>query len=354
MREYAPRRDRALQSLAELPSEALAVSSPPNLRYLTGFTGEGLLLLSKTPVLITDRRYETEAQEETSGCEVVAADRGYLVSLVEALRTQAPRRLGFESESLTYAQYLTLRDALPETELVSTTKLVENLRLRKTAPEVELIARAAAIVDGVLDAMLPALAPGPTERQVGFELNRALIEAGAEDLSFTPIVAGGPRSALPHATLSDRVLHSGDMVVLDLGALVEGYCSDITRTVMLGDPSPEFVERYRAVQAAQRARIAAAQPGRPVAEVDQAARQVLIDAGFGEQFSHSLGHGVGLEVHEAPALSARGDYALEVGNVFTVEPGVYFPGWGGIRLEDLFVLEETGPHRLTNACQARY
>ena len=347
MSAYAARRARAGQALEDLDLEALAISNPFNLRYLTGFAGEGLLLLSEAPVLITDRRYEIEAHEQAGDCRVLAADKGHLTSLLEALRAQAPARLGFEGDSLTYAQYATLQDGLPGAELVSTSRLVETLRLRKEPAEIELIARAAAIGDHVLDRLLPQLEPGASEKEIAQELSRTIMDAGAEAVSFPPIVAGGPRSALPHATPTDRALQPGDVVLFDLGARVEGYCSDITRTLTLGAPPDEFCARYRAVHEAQRAGIAAAKPGVSVAEVDQAARQVLGEAGFGEQFSHSLGHGVGLEVHELPAVSARSAYVLEPGNVFTIEPGIYFEGWGGLRLEDLFAMEESGPRQLT-------
>ena len=349
MSAYAARRERAWEALGDLELEALAVSNPFNLRYLTGFAGEGLLLLSAAPVLVTDRRYEIEAHEQVGDCRVLAADRGHLTSLLEVLREQAPTRLGFEGDSLTFTQYTTLHDGLPGAELVSTSRVVETLRLRKEPAEIELIARAAGIVDHVLDRLLPQLEPGTSEKELGMELSRTLVEAGAEAVSFPPIVASGPRSALPHATLTDRALSPGDIVLFDLGARLEGYCSDITRTLTLGAPPDDFCVRYRAVHEAQRAGIAAAQPGTPVAEVDSAARQVLVEAGFGAEFSHSLGHGVGLEVHELPALSARSDYVLEPGNVFTIEPGIYFEGWGGIRLEDLFAMEETGPRQLTHA-----
>jgi Xaa-Pro aminopeptidase len=346
---FAVRRERALEGLAAQDLPALAVTGRHNLRYLTGFTGEGYLLLAAPPVLCTDRRYEIEAQEEAGDCEFRRADRGHLHCLIEAAAAQGLARLGFESDSLTYGQYQSLQKGLPQAELVPTSGVVEKLREIKSPEEIELMARAAAIVDRVLEALLPSLEPGPTEKDLALQLTAAFIQAGADGVSFAPIVACGPRSALPHATVTDRALRAGDILLLDLGAQVGGYCSDITRTLVLGDPPEEFCRRYQAVLAAQRAGIAAVHVGVPAAEVDQAARAVLVEAGLGEAFSHSLGHGVGLEVHEAPGLSGRSEQTLEVGHVFTIEPGVYLESWGGIRIEDQFALEASGLRQLTFA-----
>lgn len=347
--DYARRRERVLMRLAEQDLGALVVTNRLHVRYLTGFTGEGFLLLAEPTVLCTDRRYEVEAREQAPDCEVNCAENSHLSSLLTAALAADLPRLAFEPESLTFSQHQTLSEGLGERTLVPVPNLVSALRQHKEPEEVALIAQAAAIVDGVLQDFLPSLTPGRGEKRLAWDLTQAILEAGAEEVGFTPIVASGPHSALPHATLTDRVLQEGDILVVDVGAKVEGYCSDITRTLALGEPPPEFAERYRAVREAQQAAIAAAQVGKPLAELDQAAREVLTAAGMGEQFSHSLGHGVGLEVHEAPSLSRTSPAVLEVGHVVTIEPGVYFEGWGGIRLEDLFLVEESGLRQLTTA-----
>ncbi|HEY3396906.1 MAG TPA: Xaa-Pro peptidase family protein [Armatimonadota bacterium] len=349
MMDY-PRRRHSLQELLAPPNlEALLVTKPVNVRYLTGFTGEGLLLLGPEPVLCTDRRYEVDAHEQAVGCRVICTDRSHLSSLVEATAASSYTRLGFEPDALTWTQHEFLTKGLPGAELVSAPQLVEGLRARKDAAEVALIERACGIADRALAHLIAALAPGRTEKELSWEFTAAILAAGAEDVSFPLIIASGPQAALPHATVTGRPLQVGDMVVMDVGVKVEGYCSDITRTVPVGAPTDEFVTRYQAVRAAQQAGIAALAVGCPAAEVDHAARQVLEEAGLGEAFAHSLGHGVGLEIHEGPSVSRLSPARLEPGNVVTIEPGVYFPGWGGIRLEELLVLEKSGPRQLTAA-----
>ena len=345
----AARRRVLLGQLAEQNLDGLVVTAPANVRYLSGFIGEGDLLVAPQPGLCTDRRYEVEAAEQAAGCRVVCAERGHLAGVMESVRQAALSRVGFEAKHLTFAAHRSLSEGLPECELVPTTDLVEGLRRRKDPEEIALIERAAALTDRVLADFLPRIRPGPTERRLAWDFRRALVDAGAEDASFTPILASGPRSALPHAEPTDRALQPGDILVVDVGARLEGYCSDLTRTLYLGEPPPEFAARYRAVRQAQEAGLAALAGGRPAAEVDQAARRVLEAAGLGEAFSHGLGHGVGLEIHEGPALGRHSQATLQVGHVVTIEPGVYFPGWGGIRLEDLVVLEESGPRLLTHA-----
>ncbi len=347
MSSFSRRRERLLNLIADQDVEALVVTSRPNVRYLSGFTGEGYLLLTSPPVVCTDRRYEVEACEQTDDCEAVCTEKSHFDCIVAVLRDRGLKQVGFEAESLTYAQHQTLTEGLPEAELVPTHQLADRLRRRKDPEEIALIARAAALVDEVMKGLLPELKPGCTEKQLAWDFRRAVVDAGAEDASFDPLVASGPNAALPHATVTDRRLREGDMVIMDVGARVEGYCSDMTRTVVIGEPWEEFCQRYRVVLEAQEAGQVVAVAGRPTREVDEAARQVLVAAGLGSQFSHSLGHGVGLEVHEGPNLSRHSEHLLEVGNVFTIEPGIYLKGWGGIRIEDLFVLEEDGLRQLT-------
>ncbi len=347
--DYAARRAQALETLSAQDLPALLVTSPLHVRYLTGFTGEGFLLLAEGPVVCTDRRFEIEAREQAAGCRVSAPETSHLQSLAAAVEECGLSRVGFEPDHLTWAQHGRLAESLGARELVPVPRLLETQRLHKAPEEVACIARAAVLADEALADLLSAPLAGRTEKELAWQFTQRVLQAGAEGVSFPPIVAGGPHSALPHATPTERPLQEGDLVVLDLGAQVEGYCSDLTRTIVVGEPPPEFAARYAAVREAQEAGIAALAAGRAAAEVDRAAREVLELAGLAEWFSHGLGHGVGLEVHEGPNLSRLSTATLEVGNVVTVEPGVYFEGWGGIRIEDLFVLEESGPRRLTAA-----
>ena len=347
--DYRGRRASVLQALAAQDLPALLVTNPVQVRYLTGFVGEGFLLLAPEPVVCTDRRFAVEARAQAEGCRVSAGERSHLQSLIAAVQEAGRARVGFEPDSLTWAQHGQLAAALSPPALVAAPGIVEALRRRKDPEEIARIARAAAITDAALEVLLPALQAGRTEKQLAWQFTQTVLEAGAEDVSFPLIVASGPHAALPHATPTDRPLQEGDLVVVDVGCRVEGYCSDLTRTVAVGAPPAQFAERYAAVARAQAAGIAALAAGVATAEVDRAAREVLEEAGLREQFCHSLGHGVGLEIHEAPTLSRLSPATLEVGNVVTVEPGVYCEGWGGIRIEDLFVIEATGARKLTAA-----
>lgn len=347
--DYRGRRERALAQLAEQDLGALLVTNPVHVRYLSGFAGEGHLLLCAAPMICTDRRFEVAARDQAAGCLVSASEVSHLQALITAVTEAGAGRVGFEPDSVTWAQHGKLTEGLGGIELAPVAGLIEKMRLRKDPAEVALIARAAEIANQALEALLDSLAPGRTEKQLAWEFTQRILEAGADEVSFPLIVASGPQGALPHATPTDRELREGDAVVLDVGARLDGYCSDITRTVVVGEGPPEFAERYAAVARAQEAGIAALAAGRATAEVDRAAREVLEAEGMGEQFSHSLGHGVGLEIHEGPTLSRNSTATLEPGNVFTVEPGVYFEGWGGIRIEDLFLIEEDGIRKLTAA-----
>ncbi|MGC8838359.1 MAG: M24 family metallopeptidase [Anaerolineae bacterium] len=347
------RLQRIRARLSEEGLDWLLVSGPENRRYLSGFTGSsGYLLISQEEALLaTDFRYFQQVQEQAPDYTLARMQGGTVESLACILQQHVAEgaRLGFEAEHLTVALYEKLRGDVATAEWVPTQGLVERLRAVKEPEELQAIRRAVALADEVLEAVLPTLKPGMTEKEVAWRLESAMRERGAEKVSFDLIVASGPNGAKPHAVPSDRPLGRGEPIVIDMGCVVDGYCSDLTRTVVLGEPDGRFRDLYDLVLRAQRAAEEGLRPGMTGREADALARQVIDEAGYREEFGHSLGHGVGLEVHELPRLSALAEEPLQEGMVFTVEPGVYIPGWGGIRIEDMAVLREDGVEVLT-AC----
>jgi Xaa-Pro aminopeptidase len=337
--------------LEDLGLDALLVTYPPNIRYLTGFTGSAGLVLA-TPdrlVLVTDFRYAGQAPEETDGAAEVVMEKSNLWERLRRILEGGPRiQLGFERERLT------VRDAervtrLSDAEPVPTSDVVELLRAVKDPDEVEAIRAAAELAHAALAEVLPTIRVGQTEREVAARLELALRLRGSEWHPFQTIVASGPRTALPHARASQRPIGKGELLLIDFGAQLYGYCSDITRTVVVGGPADARQrEIYGVVErAAIRARteIRAGMSGR---EADALARDVIDAAGFQEGFGHSLGHGVGLEVHEVPRLARLAEEPIPAGAVVTVEPGIYLQGWGGVRLEDDIHLTAAGPRCLTD------
>jgi Xaa-Pro aminopeptidase len=309
----------------------------PNIRYLTGFTGSAALLVVRADatVLISDFRYAAQAPLEVGLVAGVEIDlRSVWERLGTVLRAGARARLGVEAQSLS------LRDAerigaLTRARIVPTIDLVERLRAVKAPEEVAAIRAAAELAQAALDEVLPGVRVGQTELEIGAALEAALRRRGSEWHPFPTIVASGPRSALPHARTSARRLGAGELLLIDFGAQVDGYCADLTRTFVVGARADERQRTiHEVVQSAQRRAIEHLRPGMPAREGDALARDVIATRGFGEAFGHSLGHGLGLEVHEAPRVAANSESPLPPHAVVTVEPGVYFPGWGGVRLED--------------------
>ena len=328
----------------------MLITSRPNVRYLTGFTGEGLAIIAPAQTtVITDRRYEQEAAAQLSDCAVIFSTEGYHQEVAQCLASSSAQRLAFEADSLTYATYERLSEHLPAVELVSSRDVVEKRRSAKEPGEVDMIRAAAAIVDTVLPGFFTELSAGVTEKQLALRLREQIVTGGADTLSFEPVVAFASHAAAAHATTTDRPLQPGDTVLIDVGARLDGYCSDITRTICFGPPDACFIRIYQTVRAAQQAALEAIRPGMSGAEADAVAREVITEAGYGEHFGHSLGHGVGLEVHELPRLGKTGDEPLAEGNVVTVEPGIYLSNWGGVRLEDMVVITEDGVDLLTTA-----
>jgi Xaa-Pro aminopeptidase len=341
----------ALRAAAEEAGvSALIVTAPPNLRYLSGFSGSAgaLVVRSHDAVLVTDGRYAEQAAAEAGGAGIAvetAATVAEQRDLVAALVPEgAP--VGFEAERVSWAEAERWAGAIGRS-LVPTSGLVERLREVKDADEVDRMRRAARAVDAALAEVLGLLGDEPTEAAFAAELDAAIRRHGAAGNSFETIVAAGANGARPHARPSAHRIAPGELVVVDVGAVVDGYCSDMTRTFCAGSPSAEALHHHAVVTEAQAAGVAALGPGVATADVDAACRAVIDAAGWGERFTHGTGHGVGLEIHEAPRVSRDGTATLQAGHVVTVEPGVYFPSRGGVRVEDLLVVTGDGAEPLT-------
>ncbi|MBV9803633.1 MAG: aminopeptidase P family protein [Solirubrobacterales bacterium] len=344
------RADRLTERLAGAGVDALLVTDLVNLRYLTGYTGSnGLALIAPSArAFITDFRYVEQAAEEV---DASFERRRASVDLLEAVKGALPAgelRLGFEEAHVSVREYGRLRGLLPErVELIGVHGLIERLRAVKEPGEVAAIREATKLADAALEALIARGLVGKTESELALQLEFDMRRRGAEQTSFPPIVAGGGHGALPHASPREVEVRRGDLVVIDWGARLDGYCSDCTRTIAAGAASDHAREIYQLVLDAQLAGLDAVAPGASGREVDKVARGLIEAAGYGERFGHGLGHGVGLEVHEAPRLAQRSDAVLEPGNVVTVEPGVYLPGELGVRIEDLVVLTGRGREILT-------
>jgi Xaa-Pro aminopeptidase len=336
------RREKIRALARERGLDAVLVTRLVNVRYLTGFTGSNGVLLVPADgpdVLCTDGRYTTQAGVQAPDVELLI-ERNSAVELTRKAAADGRRRLGFESHDVTVDLHAAL--AKEVTELVSAQRAVEALRAAKDDEEIALLREACAIADRALADLVAAggLRPGRTELEVGRDLDARMLDHGAAAPSFETIVAAGPDSAVPHHRPTDRVLAAGDFVKLDFGAEYGGYHSDMTRTLVLGEPADWQREVYDLVRAAQTAGRAALAIGADVREIDRAARDVIAAAGRGAEFAHGLGHGVGLEIHEAPTLSALGAGTLADRMAVTVEPGVYLPGRGGVRIEDTLVVRD--------------
>ncbi|HSV65874.1 MAG TPA: aminopeptidase P family protein [Mycobacteriales bacterium] len=352
---HIARRDRLREILRERGLDAALVTNLVNVRYLTGFTGTNAALLvyadgpgADPGVFGTDGRYDAQSAEQVPELPRVL-QRATDQAMAARAAADGHHTVGYESHHVTVDGLAELRAAAEQLRLATLNQAVEQLRLTKDNAEIELLRRACAIADQALAGLIEAggLRPGRTERQVGRDLDGRMLDLGAHAVSFETIVATGPSSAIPHHRPDDRELAAGDLVKLDFGAQYGGYHSDMTRTMVLGEPAGWQREIYELVAAAQRAGSAAVAVGADVREVDRAAREVIERAGYGERFSHGLGHGVGLEIHEAPALSPLGAGTLAEATPLTVEPGVYLPGRGGVRIEDTLVVRADGPELLT-------
>jgi Xaa-Pro aminopeptidase len=333
--------------------DALVVSGPENRRYLSGFTAEDpgwgvILITARDAVLITDFRYQVWAEQEVKDFEVLIYKLDLGETLAQRLKDMQVGRPGFEAAHLTYWHYQHFNQKAADAGLTVTWQptegLVEGLRQRKNASELAIMRRALALTESVMRQVAQELAPGLTERQVAWEIEKRLREGGAQGLAFPPIVAAGPNSARPHHHPGDYALQAGEPIIIDMGARVDGYCADMTRTFCIGPPDEHFRKIYSLVRRAQVQAEAGLKAGMDSLTGDALAREVIAAGGYGEAFGHSLGHGVGLAVHESPALSPSEARKSELpeGCVVTVEPGIYLTGWGGVRLEDMVVLHSEG------------
>jgi len=337
------RRDRLRQRLEAEGLDALLITRLVNVRYLSGFTGSNAALLIRvdddTPVLATDGRYRTQAAQQAPDAEIVI-ERACGPHLARRAAEAGVGRLGFESHVVTVEGFDALMTAAGDTELVRAAGIVEQLREVKDSGEIALLRLACEAADAALTDLVQrgGLRPGRTEREVGRELESLMLDHGADGVSFETIVAAGANSAIPHHRPTDAVLAAGDFVKIDFGALVCGYHSDMTRTFVLAPAAQWQLDLYELVATAQRAGSEAVVAGAPLREIDAASRRVIAEAGYGDNFTHGLGHGVGLEIHEAPGINSSAAGTLLAGSAVTVEPGVYLPDRGGVRIEDTLVV----------------
>jgi Xaa-Pro aminopeptidase len=341
-----------VEGLTTAHLDGLLLASLPNIRYLTGFSGSSALLVvtPRDVVLITDFRYQTQVAEEVGDlARIVIEPSSLWTGLWQQLaQLSALQVVGFETAHILHRDFQRLNEAGSRWQWRPTSDLVETLRERKDETEIARITRAADVATAALERTLPQVHAGLSELAVAGILERELRNAGSEGFAFPSIVASGPRSALPHAHSSARELEAGDFLLMDFGAIVDGYCSDLTRTVVIGPASEEHRGVYDVVRVANQRGAAGVRAGMSGRDADALAREYIESAGFGPLFGHSLGHGIGLEVHEAPRLARTAEGVLAVGAVVTFERGVYRPGWGGVRIEDDVVLDANGPRVLTN------
>lgn len=351
MSHYAARRDKLRRAFRKAGVDALLVTNFTNVTYLTGFSGDDsyLMLLAREEVIVSDPRYTTQLEQECPGLEAAIRPPGRgMVETVAKIATAAHvRKLGIEGGSMSVALRDQIAAALPKTELASMIDLVESLRIIKDKDEVAEIRRAIWFAERAFNVLRASLRPERTEKEVADELENQIRLYGAKGCSFPPIIAVGARAALPHARPTDQKIGADDFVLIDWGADGGPYKSDLTRILVTGKISPKLERVYRVVLSAQEAAIAAIRPGVSCHDVDQVARGIITKAGFGKNFGHGLGHGIGLDIHEAPRLAAKAHLKLEPGMVVTVEPGIYLPGWGGVRIEDDVLVTKGGCQVLT-------
>jgi len=352
---------RVREKLADLELDALMVSIQENRYYLSGYTGEdsqfdesaGVLFVSDSQlILATDSRFDLQARDEAPDFEVVCYRKGLEKELPDIVTDLNVRRLGFESVRLSHKNYAAyakaLQNASPPVELVPTENLVEDLRKNKSEEEIQATVDALRLAEEAFSRLVATIRPGMTEKQVAWDLEKNMRELGAQGLSFPVITASGPNSALPHAIPSDRQIVEGEPLLIDWGARLNEYCSDTTRTLVVGKPKDPFQKVFDTVVEARHRAIAAIRAGASGTAVDKVARDFIDKNGFGDKFGHGLGHGTGLAVHEAPRLSPIKDERLEAGMIVTVEPGIYLPDWGGVRMENQVVVTQDGARVLND------
>lgn len=339
--------------LQEKELDAFIITKPVHCYYLSGFTGtSAILVISKfagKDFLITDFRYQEQAENEAKGFELVLWKGSLFQTLAELFHNYDLKNVGIDEDEITLSTYEGLKKEISGVTLFPLKDYCTELRKIKDAGELKLIKKAVEISDKAFLHLLDIVHPGLTESEIALELEFFMRRLGGSKNAFETIVASGYRAALPHGVATTRAIQSGDVVILDFGSVYQGYHSDMTRTLVLGEPNKLQGERYNLVLKAHEAAAEKIQPGMRAQEADALARKVIEDAGYGEYFGHSLGHGVGLEIHEGPGLSPRDETILEPGMIITVEPGIYISGWGGIRIEDMYVVTPGGCERLTKS-----
>ena len=354
MERTAPRRDRLRRLLQRSGVDAILISSVRNVTYLTGFTGDDsyLFVTLEGQILVTDSRYTIQLSEECPGLELEVRKTGAGTSIVEATAKVAKRakiaQLAIEANVMTVALRDQLGDKLPRVKLLPTYGLVEELRAVKDREEVAEIRVAVSMAEKAFGVVRAGLRRDQTEKQIADDLDRQIRLFGGHGCSFVPIVAAGPRAALPHAPPTEAIVADNELLLVDWGAKAGLYVSDLTRVLVTGRISPKLERIYRVVLTAQQRAIASIKPGVSMDVVDTAARSVIAKAGFGKHFGHGLGHGIGLEVHEIPRIASNQKQPLKAGMVITVEPGVYLSGWGGIRIEDDVLVTRSGHEVLSS------
>lgn len=343
--------DKLRAELAARDLDAFLVTDILNVCYLSGFTGStAVALITKSDsILITDFRYAEQAESECPGMRLQLVESHWVAGAPEAIESCHAQCVGFESHGLSFHDWMELSAVVSGVHFLAQDDLVGQLRYIKDDGEINLIKEAARIADLAYDHISGVLKPGIRECEIALELEHFMRQQGAEKEAFDSIVASGPRSALPHGKSTGRGIGIGDMVVMDYGAKYQGYHSDITRTVMLGSPDGKQQQIWNIVREAQEIAIAAVRPGISGGDVDAVAREYITSRGHGEHFGHGLGHGLGLDIHDGRILGRRSETVLEPGMVVTVEPGIYIPGWGGVRIEDDVLVTESGAEVLTKA-----
>ena len=342
--------DKLKSSFSANGIDGILITSPYNRRYISNFTGtSGVVLISADKALfITDFRYIEQASKQCDEYEIIKFSNTIPAEVANQVKLLGIKRLGIEEEYLTLSSFKTYEKEI-DAELVPVTGLIEKLRLIKTDAEIKIIKEAADIADAAFKHILEFIRPGKTELEVANELEFFMRRAGATSSSFDTIVASGHRSALPHGVASGKIIEAGDFVTLDYGAYYKGYASDITRTIAVGEPDAKLKDIYEIVLEAQLRGMAGFKPGLTGKEADSLTRDYITEKGYGEYYGHSTGHGIGLEIHEGPALSARSEIVLESGMVVTCEPGIYIAGLGGVRIEDDTLITQDGNIALTHS-----
>ncbi|HJN14392.1 MAG TPA: aminopeptidase P family protein [Armatimonadota bacterium] len=347
----AQRAQRLRDRFEELEVDAALLTAEPDAQYVSGFSGEGWVIVDEAVAIVTDGRYDLRAEREAPGCEIIIRSGDIKEPVKSRLVEKGAKRVAFQADQMTVSAHAELAEQLEGIELVPAKAILKDARMLKDEDEIDILRRAIAATDQALEAVVADLRLGMSEKEASLEVQRQLLLAGGDKLSFPTIAAFGPNSADPHAEPSDRTLAEGDNVKLDFGAAIQNYCADLTRTVFISGPDDKQREIYNIVLDAQLQATAACKPGAACKDVDGVAREIIKEAGYGDYFTHGLGHGVGLQIHEAPGLGHTSEDTLAAGMVVTIEPGIYIKEWGGVRIEDCVLITEDGHEVLTKAAK---